>query len=327
MNSSTARKRSATKQHSRSKRPKASSKKGESETLVARAQRLLATEPSFIMNASFKGRDADSATDLAEFDEAAREQTTDVPRGLPAHLARLCRTPLLKPDEEAALFRRMNFAKFKATQACRRIDLDHLNVGAVEEAESRLAEAARIRDRIVNANMRLAISVVKKFVTPQFSFDDLLSDGIYSLLQAVEKFDYARGFRFSTYAYRAITRNVYRKVNDSRRDMLFLAADSSNPAIEPADENGEGSARDAALERLRGTLLQLVDQLDRRERFIIRSRYALGSHRKVRTFQALADRLGVSKERVRQLERRAVGKLQRFASESGAAEMAEPVFG
>jgi RNA polymerase primary sigma factor len=63
-------------------------------------------------------------------------------------------------------------------------------------------------------------------------------------------------------------------------------------------------------------MTSLLDQLDRRERFIVRSRYALGAHHKVRTFQFLADKLGVSKERVRQLESRAVEKLQAFAAES-----------
>ena len=48
--------------------------------------------------------------------------------------------------------------------------------------------------------MRLVISVVKKFVTPQHSFDEMLSDGIMTMLYAIDKFDYDRGFRFSTYA-------------------------------------------------------------------------------------------------------------------------------
>ena len=68
------------------------------------------------------------------------------------------------------------------------------------KVERFLAAAQAIRDHIIKANMRLVISVVKKFVTPQHSFDDMLSDGIYSLMQAVDKFDFDRGFRFSTYA-------------------------------------------------------------------------------------------------------------------------------
>ena len=62
--------------------------------------------------------------------------------------------------------------------------------------------------------------------------------------------------------------------------------------------------------RLRGLLTQIMGQLDRRERLIIRCRYALGGHRKVKTFQTIAERLGVSKERVRQLEQRAMAKLR-----------------
>ena len=58
----------------------------------------------------------------------------------------------------------------------------------------------------------------------------------------------------------------------------------------------------------------MLSQLDRRERLIIRSRFALGRRRKVRTFQYLADKLGISKERVRQLEQRAVVKLRGMAA-------------
>jgi RNA polymerase primary sigma factor len=61
--------------------------------------------------------------------------------------------------------------------------------------------------------------------------------------------------------------------------------------------------------------------LDRRERFIIRARFSLGSHRRVHTLQSLADRLGVSKERVRQLEQRAMEKLRAMAGTVALAEM------
>ena len=77
--------------------------------------------------------------------------------------------------------------------------------------------------------MRLVIAIVKKFVTPKHSFDDLLSDGIVSLMQAVDKFDYSRGFRFSTYAYRAIARNAYRTITDQQKmESRFDAAISED---------------------------------------------------------------------------------------------------
>lgn len=73
---------------------------------------------------------------------------------------------------------------------------------------------------------------------------------------------------------------------------------------------------------LRNCLSVLLGELDRREKLIIRARFALGSHRRVQTLQALADRLGVSKERVRQLEKRAIEKLIAMAAttELGAFE-------
>ena len=108
----------------------------------------------------------------------------------------------------------MNYLKFRANSLRSRLDPDRPDSEAVERCERLLKAANLLRDRIIRSNMRLVIAVVKKFVTPQHSFDDMLSDGMYSLMQAVEKFDYDRGFRFSTYAYRAIARNAYRTVTD-----------------------------------------------------------------------------------------------------------------
>ncbi len=65
----------------------------------------------------------------------------------------------------------------------------------------------------------------------------------------------------------------------------------------------------------------MLNDLDRREKFIIRARFSLGSHRKVQTLQALANRLGVSKERVRQLERRAMDKLRVMAGDVSLADL------
>jgi RNA polymerase primary sigma factor len=67
-----------------------------------------------------------------------------------------------------------------------------------------------------------------------------------------------------------------------------------------------------------------MDNLDRREKLIIRARFSLGGHRTVQTLQRLADKLGVSKERVRQLEKRALDKLRGMADEMQFAELSPP---
>jgi RNA polymerase primary sigma factor len=223
---------------------------------------------------------------------------------------------LLSPEEETALFRRMNFLKFKANEIRCGLDVRLPEHDAVERVEAFLAEAEAIRDRIVKANLRLVMSIVKKLVSPQCSYDEMLSDGIYSHMQAVEKLDYDRGFRFSTYAYRAITRNGYRKINTLRQEAARFTANPEESGFEAVDDHTMSPAYVESWMRRRGLLVSLMGRLDRRERFVIRSRYALGAHRKVRTFQCLANKLGVSKERVRQLEKRAVAKLKTFAAES-----------
>jgi RNA polymerase primary sigma factor len=287
-----------------------------SESLRRRTHKLLQTEIDFIPNRSFLTADADAkipAEDQATCPEASRDSR--LPRDLPVHLARLCQSKLLSAEEETRLFRRMNFLRFKANAIRSSFDPDDPDAEAIERVERFLSEAQAIRDRIVQSNMRLVMSVVRKFVTPQHSFDDMLSEGIYSLMQAADKFDYDRGFRFGTYAYRVIARNAFNKIKDGQKEVARFSVNAKEAVLDAPDERESSSSQNATWERLRGLLAKFMDRLDRREQLIIRSRYALGARRKVRTFQRLADKLGVSKERVRQLEQRAVAKLQSFAVE------------
>ena len=135
---------------------------------------------------------------------------------LPAHLARLCEAKLLTPDEEKSIFNRMNYLRFRA-QALK-AKSDSLNGWNVRRIKCLLKAADWYRDWIVKSNMRLVISIVKKFVNPQNGFDDLLSDGIVALIRAVDKFDVGLGFRFSTYATQVVRRNTYRSVMEKQAD-------------------------------------------------------------------------------------------------------------
>jgi RNA polymerase primary sigma factor len=224
----------------------------------------------------------------------------------------------LSAEVEADLFRRMNYLKFRAHALRMQLNPDRPNRKALEAAERFLAEAMAVRDRIIRANVRLVVSVVKKFVGPQHSFDDLLSDGIMSLMHAVDKFDYARGFRFSTYAYRAVARTAYRTIRDRQKESAKFALDSAEVGFDAEDNRTSGGMSEQTWNRLRNQLAAVLARLDRRQQVIIRSRFALGAHREVRTFQSLAERLGISKERVRQLQASAVAKLRQMVSQRGA---------
>lgn len=230
---------------------------------------------------------------------------------LPSHLAGLCEHPLLSPENERAMFQRMNYLKFRAERLLEASAEAHQ--WDVERAEGLLRAAKWHRDSIVQANLRLVISIVKKFSNHQCSFDDLLSDGIVALMRAVEKFDYERGFRFSTYATQVVRRNCYRLVMERQQERLKVTNSVYEPGMDVADDVRSPTMSEGRWNSLRGHLGNLLDKLDRREKFIIRARFSLGGHRRVQTLQALADALGVSKERIRQLEKRAMDKLKILA--------------
>jgi RNA polymerase primary sigma factor len=305
-------------------KPKMTAKTSDA-SLVQRANRLLRTEVEFIPNSSFQT--ANSADDDSMLRFASVEERSVVeaktPNDLPAHLARLCETPLLTAEEERDLFRAMNYLKYRVNVLRTQIDAESPDSQTIELAERFLKAATEIRDRIVQANMRLVMSIVKKFVSPQFPFDELLSDGIETLMQAVEKFDFDRGFRFSTYAYRSIARNAYRQTTARQKEFARFAASAGDMAEEVQDEDSV-TINENSWQDLRSMLAKMLLQLDRRERYILAGRYTLGSDTKVKTFQSMADKLGVSKERVRQLEQRAVNKLRKMAAEMGMAELLEP---
>ncbi|QDT41858.1 RNA polymerase sigma factor RpoD [Gimesia alba] len=296
-----------------------------------RAERLLQTEIDFISNPSFKNWDVEGEI---EFQLGSGSSSREMkhsspllknPRQLPAHLARLCEGDVLSADEEQALFRRMNYLKYKANVLRSQLNPETCSDQDLDTIELLLDEALRVRNQIFRSNMRLVVSIIKKCVTPHVTFDDLLSDGIWTLMKAVDKFDYDRGFRFSTYAYRAITNYAYRKIADQRKEhSRFTQAKQEQPLEEVTEEKRPEMDEQTWLE-LSELLEQKIESLDQREQLIVRARYALGRDSKVQTFQKLADQLGVSKERVRQLEQRAVAKLRKMAEETRLDQIHELV--
>ena len=287
--------------------------------LRKRALKLLRTEIGFIPNREFSSADLDNEADIGITTSvtSASSNAQRPPAGLPPHLARLVEGKLLTAEEERALFRRMNFLKFRANQHRSRINPQKPDAGLIKTIEGLLDEARVIRDRLIQSNLRLVMSIAGKQVTSQMSFDDLLSEGITTLMYAVEKFDYDRGFRFSTYAYRAISRHLLYAVKRRRKQVTELGHNDMhlNDAL---PDGSRSEVADRQEQHHRELLTEFVDRLDRRERFIIRARHALGGHRKKRTFRELAVKLGVSKERVRQLEKRALDKLREMADASAA---------
>ncbi|HBJ35487.1 MAG TPA: RNA polymerase subunit sigma-70 [Planctomycetaceae bacterium] len=300
---------------------------GSAETLSKITKRLSKTEIGLITHPDFDSNSAGKDVFAAPLGLAPANNELGLAAikragvDLPAHLGRLCEAKLLTPEQESMLFQRMNFLRHQALKVRAQLNPQKPTLKSIELLDRLILMADWHRDRIVEANMRLVFSIVKKFVNSNNHFDDLLSDGIVALMRAVEKFDFGRGFRFSTYATQVVRRNAYRQVVQVQQERVKIVGGVDDLGLDVSDECRQSAISEKRWHELRARLAVMLGDLDRREKFIIRARFSLGSHRRVHTLQALANRLGVSKERVRQLERRAMEKLRAMAGDFSFAEL------
>src|SRR5205085_3104842 len=140
----------------------------------------------------------------------------------------------------------------------------------LKEIEDLQAQANEVKDLLINANMRLVVSIAKKHAAQTENFWELMSDGNMSLLRAVEKFDYSRGFKFSTYASWAIMKNFARSIPEEkhRRERYLTGHEELFEAAQ--DTRSDEQEQVASAEQAANRVNRLLEYLDPRERQIIR---------------------------------------------------------
>src|SRR5262249_51642039 len=167
-----------------------------------------------------------------------------------------------------------------------------------------------VKDLLIRCNMRLVTSIAKKHSGQAENFFELLSDGNISLMRAVEKFDFSRGNKFSTYASWAIMKNFARSIPDEKnRRERFVTGNEEVFDIAEDRRTQEGEVV-AAAEQASAKVNRLLEYLEPREREIIRMRAGLDNGNDGMTLEKIGEKLGITKERVRQLNVRAMKKLR-----------------
>jgi RNA polymerase primary sigma factor len=221
--------------------------------------------------------------------------------------------PLLTREQEVHLFRKMNFLKHQASRFRGAINPAKVTDADLELVEALLAEALEVRNQIIRANLRLVVSLVKKLCRHNLHLTELVSDGYLALMRAVERFDFSRGYKFSTYASWVVINSALR---DSARDRRRHRSHTGTEAILEATPDHRSADYPCEVEQkhCRDAIRRMLVRLNNRERTIIVSRFGLEGTRE-KALDQLGKELGITKERVRQLEFRARGKLRTLAEE------------
>jgi len=280
--------------------------------LAQRAEQVMQLPLDNMPNALFSRTSAEKVVDQP-YPGVPDAKRVRRPSGLPAYLASLYEVPLLTREQEVWLFRKFNYLKHKAMTLREQLDVERPSARLMDQIERLYGEIVEIKNRIVRANLRLVVSIAKRRVSPGDSFFDLVSDGNMSLIRAVEKFDYARGNKFSTYASWAIMKNYARSIPDEHKHRdRFRAADMELLQSAADRRSDELQERMAANDRL-AQVGKFLDRLDSREQTIIIRRYGLDHQQEPQTLKEVGSALGVTKERVRQIEAKALEKLREAA--------------
>jgi len=281
------------------------------------------------------------------------------------YLKEIGQIPLLDPKEEPKIAKRIQDGSEARKMLAENLDLDEEKKKELD----RIAEdGEQAKQLLISSNLRLVVSIAKKYVGRGMLFLDLIQEGNCGLIKAVEKFDYTKGFKFSTYATWWIRQSITRAIADQARTIRIpvhmvetinkliriqrqmlqdlgrepipeeIGAEMNMPtekvreilkiAQEPVsletpigeeddshlgdfieDQDATSPAEHAAYELLKEQIESVLDTLTDREENVLRLRFGLDDGR-TRTLEEVGKVFGVTRERIRQIEAKALRKLR-----------------
>lgn len=219
-------------------------------------------------------------------------------------------------DRERFLFLRFNYCRKHVFDLLREWGPRRLTAEIIAELMRWEREVAEVRDELVRENMPLVLAMAKRTRITGIDLTDLISEGNLALLRAVNKFDCARGYKFSTYACRAILKSFSRVAARAGRHRGRFPTEY-DPSLEKSDhqERSRAIAQRECVHELQTILDENIANLSDVEQKVILARFALDrpepdASYKAKTLEEVGEMIGVTKERVRQIQNKALTKLR-----------------
>jgi RNA polymerase sigma factor (sigma-70 family) len=246
----------------------------------------------------------------APVNEHHKETPARIPPGLPPYLVGLYEVPLLTREEEGYYFRKMNYLKFKAEGLRKKLNLSRPTMKLMDEIEQLIEQSIEVKNFLIRSNLRLVVSIAKKHMKPHLNFFEMVSDGNMSLIKAIEKFDYSKGNKFSTYSTWAIMKNYARSIPQENKIQDRYRTGADEVLMLSRDGREDQFAEEIKHQQQKAAISEILSQLEPRDKDIIVRRFGLEKNTEPLTLEQVGEHLGVTKERIRQLESRALRKLK-----------------
>jgi RNA polymerase sigma factor (sigma-70 family) len=233
----------------------------------------------------------------------------------------------LKKEQEVELFLMYNYFRYRLNGALE-------NNVRLRKYSSKNVEKNKFYDRvrrieawIADYNLALVMAMARRTRIPHIDYQELISEGNVALLRAINKFDVSRGFKFSTYACRAILKGFNRMATVTGRYAIRFGT-SHDPELEAGNQKGVlmDEQRDMLVSDLREVLKYDLANLNSIEEVVIDRRFCLSGQIKKKTLNEVAKDVGLTTERIRQIQKKALKKLKegmsRLHSWKGVPSMA-----
>ena len=285
---------------------------------------------------------------------------------LTVYLNEIGKHPLLTKEDEIRLSNQIR----EGQEASKQMEAsDYRDLDELQKLERRVKRSDRAKEKFILGNLRLVVSVAKKYpITGSLELEDLIQEGNIGLMKAVDKFEYQRGYKFSTYATWWIRQSITRAVADQSRTIripvhmveqinkilrvsrrlvqekgveptsddiakeLDMDTDKVNEILKASqdpisleapigeeqdlnladlieDQNAESPQNSASKNLLKSQIIEVLETLSPRERQVIEYRFGINDSRP-RTLEEVGQTFGVTRERIRQIEAKALRKLR-----------------